>query len=59
MKTTKNISSKKTYLNPEIVYIQLDSEISLSLESAPPDGPGELLLVTSETENSQCQPMPV
>jgi hypothetical protein len=32
---------KKTYFTPQIEFIQLDREISLVLESAPPLGPDE------------------
>jgi hypothetical protein len=31
----------KTYTSPQIDIILLDNEISLALQSAPPDGPGE------------------
>ena len=37
MKTTE----KRMYLNPTIERIKLDNEISLALESSPPEGPGE------------------
>ena len=33
---------KKIYLSPCIELITLDNEISLALESAPPDGPEEV-----------------
>jgi hypothetical protein len=33
---------KKKYLKPRIEIIFLDNEISLALESTPPDGPGEV-----------------
>jgi hypothetical protein len=36
MKTTKN-----PYQSPQIIEVQLDSEISLVLVSNPPDGPDE------------------
>jgi hypothetical protein len=32
---------KRIYRNPEIVKIKLDHEISLALNSAPPEGPDE------------------
>ena len=32
---------KKKYIAPSIEWIQLDNEISLALESAPPVGPDE------------------
>jgi hypothetical protein len=37
---TQNIA-KRDYTAPVIEQIQLDNEISLALESAPPAGPGE------------------
>ena len=41
METTEKTTVKRIYNSPEIVYIELDNEISLSLESNPPLGPGE------------------
>jgi len=32
---------KKSYITPQIELVELDNEISLALESAPPAGPGE------------------
>ena len=32
---------KNIYIKPSIEWIPLDNEISLALESAPPEGPGE------------------
>ena len=29
------------YVSPKIVRVELDNEISLTLDSAPPSGPGE------------------
>jgi hypothetical protein len=40
------MESKKKYATPEIGVITLDNEISLALESNPPFGPGESLLLT-------------
>jgi len=34
---------KKKYTAPEIELVELDNEISLALESAPPVGPSETL----------------
>ncbi|MGC9150177.1 MAG: hypothetical protein ACP5F6_00230 [Microbacter sp.] len=34
---------KRIYIAPEIETIQLDHEISLALESTPPNGPDETL----------------
>jgi hypothetical protein len=36
--------TRKKYLQPTIVKIELDNEISLALQSEPPDLPGESLL---------------
>jgi len=41
MKNSEKISEKRTYINPTIMLIKLDNEISLALESAPPVAPGE------------------
>ena len=38
MKTQIN---KKTYIKPQVELIKLDNEISLALQSTPPEGPGE------------------
>ena len=32
---------KKKYIKPRIEWIPLDNEISLALQSGPPEGPGE------------------
>lgn len=34
---------KKKYITPRIEWIPLDSEISLALQSTPPEGPGEIV----------------
>jgi len=39
------------YIAPEIKVIQLDNEISLALESNPPEGPGEGALTVNDTLN--------
>jgi hypothetical protein len=41
MKTIEKITEKRIYISPAIELIKLDNEISLALQSAPPDGPGE------------------
>lgn len=41
MITTIGTSEKKKYSEPQIVRVELDNEISLALESAPPGGPGD------------------
>jgi hypothetical protein len=35
------MKTKSKYSSPEIEFIQLDNEISLALESSPPEGPEE------------------
>jgi hypothetical protein len=40
MKTQIN---KKIYIEPQIELVKLDNDISLALDSAPPEGPGENL----------------
>ena len=37
------METKKKYITPRIVWIPLDNEISLALESTPPIGPSETL----------------
>jgi hypothetical protein len=41
MKTLERITEKRIYLNAAIELIKFDNEISLALQSTPPDGPGE------------------
>ena len=41
MKTSEKMKEKRMYSIPEIQSIKLDNEISLALESSPPEGPGE------------------
>jgi hypothetical protein len=41
MKTSEKSIEKRMYNNPKIVCVKLDNDISLALESSPPDGPGE------------------
>jgi hypothetical protein len=43
------MKTNKTYIAPQIELIELDNEISLALESNPPEGPGE-------TQNFQENP---
>lgn len=38
-------SKKRKYTCPNIVCIELDNDISLALESSPPEGPGETVSV--------------
>lgn len=44
---------KKKYIKPRIEIIFLDNEISLALESNPPDGPGEAYNSHYELSNSE------
>lgn len=37
-----SIIEKRIYTQPQIEYVRLDNDISLALESAPPDGPNEV-----------------
>ncbi len=41
MKSTEKITERLIYNRPEIVYVELDNEISLALESLPPACPDE------------------
>jgi hypothetical protein len=42
------METKKKYIAPAIEIISLDNEISLVLESTPPEGPGEVYLDTNQ-----------
>ena len=44
---------KKIYVTPQIEVIELDHEISLALESSPPEGPGEDAYLIPEYFNSE------
>lgn len=37
------ITDKRRYIHPDVICVSLDNEISLALESNPPDGPGETM----------------
>lgn len=41
MKTEKQKNNRKPYDLPEMVSIEMDKDITLQLESAPPPGPNE------------------
>jgi len=41
MNTYNNKHLKLTYITPQIERLKLDNEISLVLQSIPPEGPGE------------------
>jgi hypothetical protein len=46
------IIDKRVYSQPEITVMRLDNEISLALESAPPDGPNEVMNTVPEYFNN-------
>jgi len=46
------INDKRVYSQPKILFVKLDNEISLALESAPPDGPNEVMNATPEYFNN-------
>ncbi|MDD3321855.1 MAG: hypothetical protein PHS59_10470 [Paludibacter sp.] len=48
---TKKSTTKKEYIAPEVIEIILDNEISLSLDSLPPYGPGESIGTAPEYLN--------
>ena len=50
MKTT--INNKRVYTAPEIEHVKLDNEISLILESNPPEGPNHGSLMKPEHFNN-------
>lgn len=52
MKTIEKETVKRMYNSPEIVCVELDNEISLALESAPPEGPGEGASLAPEYMNN-------
>jgi hypothetical protein len=39
---------KKKYIAPQLELIELDNDVSLALESSPPEGPNEGSLYTPE-----------
>ena len=47
------IIDKRVYSQPKITFVKLDNEISLALESAPPDGPNEVMNDTPEHFNNE------
>ena len=44
------METKKKYLAPQVQLIALDNEISLALQSSPPDGPGETMNYNIESD---------
>ena len=52
MQNTNTIIDKRVYSQPEIMVMKLDNEISLALESAPPEGPDEVMNSAPEYFNN-------
>lgn len=52
MKTKEKMTEKRMYNCPEIVCIELDNEISLALQSIPPEGPGESISLVPQYMNN-------
>lgn len=52
MKISNENLSKKMYIQPKIELVKLDNEISLALESAPPEGPDEVNNLAPEYFNN-------
>jgi len=52
MNANKQNNQKRLYITPKIKKIRLDNEISLQLESVPPEGPGENLGRSTECFNN-------
>jgi len=52
MKIQIENTQKLTYCEPQIKRIKLDNEISLALQSIPPSGPEEGLLIVPEYFNN-------
>jgi hypothetical protein len=46
---------KKKYISPSIELVVLDNEISLALESNPPEGPNESAFLIHTTNNNPFQ----
>jgi hypothetical protein len=42
------METNRKYIAPKIEVIQLDNEISLQLQSTPPEGPGESVSLSTE-----------
>lgn len=55
MNTNKDIEKKLLYLPPIIVSVKLDNEISLAMQSLPPEGPGEGFLHENFNNNPYKQ----
>lgn len=48
MKLKNTNIENRVYFTPKVEHIKLDNEISLALESTPPEGPGESMNITPE-----------
>jgi hypothetical protein len=46
------METKKKYLAPQVQIIALDNEISLALQSSPPEGPDETTYNNFETDTN-------
>lgn len=56
MKFKERIAEKRIYMNPEIVCVKLDNEISLALASSPPEGPYESSNLITKPEYMTNEP---
>jgi len=54
----KTENCKKKYIVPLMECVKLDNEISLALESLPPEGPGESELMYSPEYNKNNVTLP-
>lgn len=52
MNTKIELRKKLSYISPKIEQIMLDNNISLALQSSPPEGPGEGLGMQQEYFNT-------
>lgn len=52
MNTRIELRKKLSYISPKIEQIMLDNNISLALESSPPEGPGEVVNLRQEYFNT-------
>jgi hypothetical protein len=56
MKSKEKMIEKSIYKSPAIELIILDNEISLALQSIPPEGPGETSNVIASPEYFNNEP---
>lgn len=52
MNNTQIKTAKRSYIQPQVLCVELDNEISLALESAPPAGPDETYMPTLHDNSS-------